>query len=124
MTKKNQDDRNTRAAEGQAPLLHNNVLLVQKESLDKKFHGVSAIDGARACLTKADNGNLVMGELATSLKRLSLEVNSGAYKSQADQIDAALLERAGVNVQGLQIAAEGAVLRMRASTSYSCTCPA
>ena len=95
MTKKNQDDRNTRAAEGQAPLLHNNVLLVQKESLDKKFHGVSAIGGARACLTKADNGNLVMGELATSLKRLSLEVNSGAYKSQADQIDAALLERAG-----------------------------
>ncbi len=103
MTKKNQDDRNTRAAGAgifkqaqlHAQLLNNNVQLVQKESLDKRFGGVSAIEGARACLAKADSGNRVLGELAMSLKRLSLEVSSGAYKSQADQIDAALLQRAG-----------------------------
>lgn len=99
MTKQTQNDGHTRAEEAevarQAKALNNKVQQVVKESLDKRFRGLSAIEGARACLAKADSGNLVLGELAMGLKRLSLEVNSGAYKSQADQIDAALLQRAG-----------------------------
>lgn len=99
MTKQTQNDGHTRAEEAEAAsqvtILSNKVQQVVKESLDKRFRDLSAIEGARACLAKADSGNRVLGELAMSLKRLALEVSSGAYKSQADQIDAALLQRAG-----------------------------
>lgn len=115
MAKKNDEDRNTIAnqAEAARQALVGNLQQALKQDLNKKSPDLSAIEGARACLARADNGNLALRDLSTSLKRLSFELIGGEYERHVQQIDPDLFARALElgRITGVEFSGNGSPLK-------------